>query len=238
MNIIARGLVFLQYLGSLSQRTSWDWRHCPQCGGTDTCKWGHYTRRPWFLTGRCAVQVQRHRCNGCRKTYSAQSAQLIRSSWYAREVHRCALDQWQHMGASLRRTAEVLRSWLGHQERWRLWRPLDPEHGEHCYLAARTVHRWLDTAGQTAKASAEGQLAGIAHTQAVGTDGLWTKLKGRAQRVALLLAGSVSGLVYPPLVAKGEASARRNPRPVAQRTAGSGPRAPARLLPRLAARDT
>jgi transposase-like protein len=207
MNIIARGLVFLQYLWSLSQRTGWDWRHCPQCGGTDTCKWGHYTRRPWFLTGRRAVQVQRHRCNACRKTYSEQSALLIRGSWYAREVHRSALDHWQHVGTSLRRTAEVLRSWLGHQERWLLWRPLDPESGERCYLAASTVHRWLDAAGKSAKASVDGQLAGIAQPTAVGTDGLWAKLKGKAQRVVLLVVDSVSGLVYPPIVAKGEASA-------------------------------
>jgi len=151
--------------------------------------------------------VQRHRCNACRKTYSEQSALLIRGSWYAREVHRSALDHWQHVGTSLRRTAEVLRSWLGQQERWRLWRPLDPESGERCYLAASTVHRWLDGAGKTAQASVDGQLVGIAQTQAVGTDGLWAKLKGKAQRVVLLVVDSVSGLVYPPVVAKGEASA-------------------------------
>jgi len=151
--------------------------------------------------------VQRHRCNACRKTYSEQSALLIRGSWYAREVHRSALDHWQHVGTSLRRTAEVLRSWLGQQERWRLWRPLDPESGERCYLAASTVHRWLDGAGKTAQASVDGQLVGIAQTQAVGTDGLWAKLKGQGQRGVLLVVDSVSGLVYPPVVAKGEASA-------------------------------
>ena len=57
-----------------------------------------------------------------------------------------------------------------------------------------------------AQASVAGQLSGIAHTQAVGTDGLWAKLKGRAQRVVLLVVDSVSGLVYPPVVAKGEKS--------------------------------
>jgi hypothetical protein len=152
------------------------------------------------------VWVQRHRCKTCRKTYSEQSALLIRGSWYAREVQRSAIDHWQHLGTSLRRTAEVLRSWLGHQERWGLWRPLDPESGERCYLAASTVQRWLDRAGKTAQASLDGQLKGIAHTQAVGTDGLWAKLKGQAQRVVLLVVDSVSGVVYPPVVAKGEAS--------------------------------
>jgi hypothetical protein len=152
------------------------------------------------------VWVQRHRCKTCRQTYSEQSALLIQGSWYAREVHRSAIDHWQHGGTSLRRTAEFLRSWLGHQERWLLWRPLDQERGERCYLAASTVHRWLDGAGQTAQASVEGQLVGIAHTQAVGTDGLWARLKGKAQRVVLLAVDSISGLVYPPVVAKGEES--------------------------------
>jgi transposase-like protein len=207
MNIMARGLAFLQYLVSLSQRTAWDWRRCPQCGGRETCKWGSYLRHPWFLTGRREVRVQRHRCRSCGKTYSEQSALLKRGSWYAREVQRSAVDHWQHMGLSLRRTAETLRSWLGHQGRWRLWCPLDEERGERCHLAASTVYRWLDDAGKTAQASIEGQLRGIAQTHVVGTDGLWAKLKDRAQRVVLLVVDSVSGLVYPPIVAKGEASA-------------------------------
>ncbi len=206
MNIIARGQVFLQWLVSLSQRSNWDWRRCPKCGSTITSKWGCYARDPWYLTGRQRVWVQRHRCKTCRKTYSEQSALLIQGSWYARDVDRCAVDHWQHGGTSLRRTAELLRSWLRHQERWLLWRPLDHERGERCYLAASTVQRWLDAAGQNAQASVAGQLVGIAHTQAVGTDGLWAKLKGKAQRVVLLVVDSVSGLVYPPVVAKGEAS--------------------------------
>jgi hypothetical protein len=130
----------------------------------------------------------------------------MRGSWYAREVRRSAIDHWQHLGTSLRRTAEVLRSWMGHQERWRLWRPLDGTSDAHCYLAASTVHRWLDEAGQVAQASVAGQLAGLAQTHAVGTDGLWARLKGQVQRVVLLVVDSVSGLVYPPIVAQGEES--------------------------------
>ncbi len=38
---------------------------------------------------------------------------MVVGSWYAREVQRCAIDHWQHLGSSLRRTAEVMRSWLG-----------------------------------------------------------------------------------------------------------------------------
>lgn len=207
MNIIERGKAHLQSLIALAQRRVWDWKRCPTCGGTQTSRWGTYLRQPWSLDGgRQEVRVQRHKCYACNKTYSEQSALLVRGSWYARDVHRCAIDHWQHGGASLRRTAEFLRSWLGHQERWRLWRPLDDGTGEHCYLAASTVQRWLDRAGQAAQASVDGQLAGIAQTQLAGTDGLWARLKGQAQRVALLVVDSVSGLLYPPLVAQGEAS--------------------------------
>ena len=92
MNIIERGARFVESLLELSSRTVWEWRRCPECGGTDTMRYGTYTRWPWFLFGRQAVVVQRHKCNECtvRKgklsTYSEQSALLIRRRWYAREV--------------------------------------------------------------------------------------------------------------------------------------------------------
>lgn len=46
-----------------------------------------------------------------------------------------------------------MRSLLGKQERYRLWRPLDEERAEEerCHLSASTVHRWLDKAGAKAE---------------------------------------------------------------------------------------
>ena len=207
MNIIERGRVSRQSLKALAGRTVWDWKRCAHCESMLTIKNGSYTRRPWYFGGRRTVRVQRHLCHECGKTYSERSAELVRGSWYAREVRRAAIDHWQHLGTSLRRTAEVLRSWLGRQERWLMWRPLDDEVGERCYLSASTVHRWLDVAGQQAQASVAGQLSGIGETQVVGTDGLWAKLKGQTERVVLLVVDSVSGLIYPPIVAEGEQSA-------------------------------
>jgi len=206
MNIIERGRVFLQSLYALANRSVWDWKRCPRCGRTDTIKWGTYDRHPWFFGGRKTIVVQRHRCHGCRRTYSEGSALLIRGSWYAREVHRCAIDHWQHLGTSLRRTAEVLRSWMGRQERYLLWRPLDPVpvEAEQCHLAASTVHRWLDGAGRVAQESVVGQLEGIASTGTVGTDGLWARLRGGAKRVVLLVVDSVHGVIWPPVVVEGE----------------------------------
>lgn len=205
MNIIERGRAFLQSLRALADRTAWDWKRCPACGSMLTIKNGSYTRWPWFFSGRERVRVQRHLCHACGKSYAEQSALLVHGSWYAREVRRSAVDHWQHGRMSLRRTAEFLRSWLGRQERWQLWRPLDAAPpGEPCYLAASTVHRWLDRAGVVAQASVPGQLQGIAQSAELGTDGLWARLRGGATRVVLLLADSVTGLLWPPMVAERE----------------------------------
>lgn len=205
MNIIERGRAFVQSLRDLVGRSAWDWKRCPACGSTLTIKNGSYTRRPWFFSGRVRIRVQRHLCHSCGHSYSEQSALLVRGSWYAREVRRSAVDHWVHGRMSLRRTAEFLRSWLGRQERWRLWRPWDPPPpAEQCYLAASTVHRWLDRAGVVAQASLPEQWQGIRQSEELGTDGLWAKLRGGATRVVLLLADSVTGLLWPPVVAERE----------------------------------
>jgi hypothetical protein len=121
-------------------------------------------------------------------------------------VHRCAIDHWQHVGTSVRRTAELLRSWIGQQDRWRLWRPLDapPPEPARCGLGASTVQRWLNRAGEQARRTVRGQLAGIPTSGQLLTDGLWARLWGRGSRVVLLLADSVSGVLWPPVVATGE----------------------------------
>lgn len=218
MHLIERGKTFLVALRALAGRTAWDWRRCPACGDTLTCKWGSYPRSPWTLAGRQVVRVQRHRCERCSAqqgrhvTYAEHAAWLVRGSWYAREVHRCAIDHWQHLGASVRRTAEVLRSWLGKQERWRLWRPLDlvPDDRVACHLSASTVGRWLDRAGQAAQRTVPGQLAGVPTSGQLGTDGLWARLRGLrggtrgTTRVLLALVDSVTGVVWPPVVVPGE----------------------------------
>ena len=204
-NIIERGRAFLQSLQALSGRSTWDWKQGPACGSRLTIENGSYTRRLWFFAGRQHVHVPRHLCHACAKSYSEQAALLVRGSWYARAVRRSAVDHWQHGRLSLRRTVAFLRSWLGRQERWRLWRPLDTTPpGEPCYLAASTVQRWLDRAGVAAQASVPGQFQDIAQSAALGTDGLWARLRGGATRVVLLLADSVTGLLWPPVVAERE----------------------------------
>lgn len=208
MNIVERGQAFVQWLREVAGRRAWEWKRCPRCGSTLTIKYGSYQRRPWFLTGRQQVRVQRHLCHSCGRTYAEQSAWLVCGAWYSREVQRAAIDHWQHLGTSLRRTAEVMRSWLGRQERYLSWCPLAeaPSEAAHCPLAASTVHRWLDRAGQRAQASVPGQLQGVSQSGMLGTDGLWVRLRGGVKRVVLLLSDSVSGVVWPPLVARSEES--------------------------------
>ena len=166
-------------------------------------------RRPWTFAGREEVRVQRHWCKACERTYSEGSALLVRGSWYGREVHRCAIDHWMHARTSLRRTAEMVRSWVGKQERFLLWRPWEegPSSGERCYLSASTVHRWLDRAGERAERGVRGQLEGVEGSEQFGTDGLWARLRGRGKRVVLLLVDSVTGVIWPPVVVRGEKTA-------------------------------
>jgi hypothetical protein len=124
-------------------------------------------------------------------------------------VKRSAIDHWQHLGASTRRTAEILRSWLGRQERWQVWRPLDPAPPDAtaCHLSASTVARWLDQAGQTAKAGVAEQLVGVESSGQMATDGLWARLRGGTKRVVLALVDNVTGVVWPPVVVAGEGTA-------------------------------
>ncbi len=208
MNIIDRAKHFLRTLVDLGNRTAWNWRRCPHCGDTDTCKHGFYPRNPWFFEGRKTILVQRHLCYPCRRTYSERLAILVRGGWYAREVRRYGVDQWQHGGGSYRRIAEFVRSWLGKQERWHFWRPLDPNPStsERCYLGASTIHRWIDKAGREAQKTVKGQLDTVQTSGQMGTDGLWARLQKRAKRVVLILVDNVTGIVYPPVVVKGEES--------------------------------
>ena len=61
--------------------------------------------------------------------YSETFADLAPGRWYTRSVQRYAIDGWLHLGSSLRRVAEWVRSVVGKQERWQIWCPLSASHG-------------------------------------------------------------------------------------------------------------
>ena len=210
MNIIERGKAFVQGLIELSGKSAWDWKRCPRCGGTDTVKNGTRKVHPWTLEGRKEIRIQRHRCHSCqeKKNYSQASAFLVRGSWYAREVHRLAVDHWVHMGSSVRRTAEMVRSVVGKQERWLLWRLFSAESEDRgkCHLSQATVERWLDKAVTQARKSVPGQLAGVATSGQLATDGLWARLLGGQKKVVLALVDAVTGVIWPPVVVSEEDS--------------------------------
>ena len=208
MTIIERGRRFVQRLRGLSNRTPWEERQCPGCRGHDTWKHGRYERRPWTLAGRQTVVMQRYVCRRCRRTFTPEVAAVERRRRYGRDVRRLAIDHWQHVGSSARRTAELVRSLIGQQERWRIWRPwepaADPDGDGRCPLSGSTVARWLDDAGQRAAATLRRQLAGVPQSGQVGADGLWAKLAGKRKAVVLLLIDRVSGVAYPPVVVADE----------------------------------
>ena len=123
MTIRERGRACRERWRRLAPRTAWDWRRCPSCGGTQTPRWGGYTRHPGTLAGRQTLRIQRPRCRVCQGSYAEDHPLLVRGSGDAREVHRAALDHWQPSGRRLRRTAEWLRSCIGKQDRWLHRRP-------------------------------------------------------------------------------------------------------------------
>jgi hypothetical protein len=209
MDIVARARAFVESLRRLAQCGDRDWRRCLACGSRHVNRHGSYTRSPWTLEGRITRIVQRYECQDCGATHSESFADLAPGRWYAREVQRYAMDGWVHLGSSLRRVAEWVRSVVGKQERWQIWHPLSatPAESERCHLGHSTVGRWLKEAGVRAEGQVKGSYKGIASSGQMGSDGLWVRLRGGAVRVLLMLRDSVTGLLWPPVVAVGEEAA-------------------------------
>jgi hypothetical protein len=209
MDIVARARAFVESLGRLAQGGDREWRRCLACGSRHVNRHGSYTRRPWTLEGRVTRIVQRYECQDCGATHSEPFADLAPGRWYAREVQRYAMDEWLHLGSSLRRVAEWVRSMVGKQERWQIWHPLSSSiaEAERCHLGHSTVGRWLKEAGIRAEGQVTGMYRGIASSGQMGTDGLWVRLRGGGVRVLLMLRDSVTGLLWPPVVAVGEEAA-------------------------------
>ncbi len=209
MDIVARARAFVEYLRRLGQRRDQDWRHCQVCGSRQVHRHGRYTRHPWTLEGRIARPVQRYQCQACKATHSELFADLAPGRWYTRSVQRCAMDQWMHLGSSLRRVAEWVRSVVGKQERWQVWHPLSATiaEGERCRLGHSTVGRWLNEAGIRVEGQVQGMYRGVPSSGQLGADGLWARLRGGTVRVLLMLRDSVTGLLWPPVVAAGEEAA-------------------------------
>jgi transposase-like protein len=212
MSIISQAKSFVQWIEKIAHSPEIERRRCPICHGTHTHKHGTYVRRPWTIRGRRELHIQRYRCLDCQATFSSPHPALIPGSWYARGVQRMALDLWLHLGTSLRRAAEWMRSLMGKQEHWQDWHILStpPDAAHRCRLCAATIQRWSDRAGERAEALVEGQFAGLplSKTRLMCADGLWSRLRGGAKRVVLLLVDSVTGVMWPPVVALGEENAR------------------------------
>ena len=209
MNIIERGRVFVQKLQEFGAADGVGLATVPAVWGDLDDQERGRRNYPYFFGGRQEVRIQRHECHGCGAFYDEEYAFLVRGSWYAREVHRYAVDGWVHLRSSLRRIAETVRSWIGHQERWWLWHPWEkrPEGQGGCRFHHSTVQRWVDRAGKKAQESVAGQLRGLSSSGQMGTDGLWVRLRGGGKRVLLTLVDSVTGLIWGMVVVGGEETA-------------------------------
>jgi transposase-like protein len=209
MHIVARARAFVESLRAIRRRSDVDRRRCRVCGSVQVHKHGTYTRRPWTLEGRQAVAVQRYQCQSCGATHADEHPDLIPGGHYSRSVRRYAVDQWLHAGSSLRRVAEMVRSLIGHQERWHMWHVGSrPDRTQpRCRLSHSTVHYWLDQAGRRAEEQVKGLYEGVPTSGRIGADGLWARLRGGAVRVLLMLRDSMTGLLWPPMVAAGEEAA-------------------------------
>ena len=233
MNIIERGRAFLQSLQALAGRSAWDWKRCPACGSRLTIKNGGYLRQPWTFRGReqgpagATPSVPRLR----QVVLGAIGAAGVRGSWYAREfILQC--------GGSLAARADVVAAHGGVSVF------VAGSAGTLAHVAARGGNaagrtllsgcqygnRWLDRAGVAAQASVPGQLQDIAQSEEVGKrHGLAGPVARRRDPVVLLLADSVTGLLWPPVVAEREDQAAPGQRLFERaRQAGPGRARPAR----------
>jgi len=151
MNIIQQAKEFVQRLLNPN-----DPHRCPYCGKTMTKKNGTYggTLRDLDGQGARPERRQRMRCHLCRKSYSPEDPRRAKYARYTRRVQRKGLDMYFHLGSSLRRTTEFLRSEINGTERTKIWNPLarsQPEPQQAVKLSHTTLWRWEQRAGQQAQ---------------------------------------------------------------------------------------
>lgn len=187
MNLIERARDFVKKLLSPI-----DTRHCPHCHSSMIKKFGFYPVTIRDVGGIHTEKVQRYWCHACRRTFSFPDPRREARSRYARQVQRKALDLYFHVGASLRHTAEWLRSEInGCTERALIWNPLLRQKtppATPARLNHTTVWRWEQKAAQKVKAHCQqGALRGlIRFSGALVADASTTLIRGGAYPLHLI----------------------------------------------------
>jgi len=153
MSIIESGREFVKKLLDPA-----DAQRCPYCHRRMTKRNGSYNITVRDVGGVRQERVQRYWCHLCRCTYRAPDASREARARYSRQVRRKALDLYFHVGASLRATAEWLRSEVNQgTERALIWNPLlrlKPSPEAPVRLNHTSVWRWEQEAAQRVEAQA------------------------------------------------------------------------------------
>ncbi len=180
MNIIQQAKEFVQRLLHPN-----DPRRCPDCGKTMTKKNGTYGATLRDLGGQGAVPERRQRrwCHLCRKPYYVEDPRRAKYARYTRQVQRKGLDMYFHLGSSLRRTTDFLRSEINGTGRALIWNPLarsQPEPAPPVKLSHTTLWRWEQHAGKQAQKHQRAKLwQGVLHfSGALVADGTGIVIRG------------------------------------------------------------
>ena len=206
MNIIERGRAFLQSLRELAGRSAWDWKHCPTCGSRLTIKNGGYLRRPWFLArtrdgaGATASVPRLHQV--VRGAVGAAGArQLVRPGGAPRGGGSLAARG--HVVAAHGRGAAFV---AGAARALAVVAAVGCGGGRTLLSGRQYGTSLVGCGGAGGAGECAGPVAGHCAECRRGHGWPVGQTAGPAQRVVLLLADSVTGLLWPPVVAKGEES--------------------------------
>jgi len=172
---------------------------CPHCGSCFTKRNGTYWRRPFDFGGRTQIRHQRWYCNNCHRSIYVPDEGIAQHAWYMRRVQRKGLDHYTHLGSSLRKIAECLRSELNPgTERDCIWNPLARDHplpeADRSRLSHTSLWRWLQKAGQRLQVRS-GLFAAIRASAALTSDATGIVICGARQGV-LVVVDALTRVVY------------------------------------------
>jgi transposase-like protein len=180
MSLLADATAFINKL--LHRRNE---RCCPRCSSTLTKRNGSRPRTLRDLGGVRTVDVQRHLCLECKRSYSDEVPEIKPYHWYTRRVQRKFLDMYTTIGGSLRRNADWLTAEITGCGRTFIWDVLArapwwgraPEPEPEIALSHTTGWRWVQAAGDSWR-KREKAYADVPQSGAVASDATYVRIRG------------------------------------------------------------